>query len=109
VTFPILDWHVNDRVRDASDHLGRVPLLFNPDCADPAWQQLQDNYPGGYQPEAPGKWTLTGDEHLIHPGLPPCPPSAMAYLRSEQLLVYAGGWLAIVQPDGEYTLARVMP
>ena len=108
MTFTICDWHHNSRVPNAEQHLGRIPLLFNPDCADPAWLQLRDNYPEGWNPEA-GGWTLTGDEYLIYPGLPPVAPSAFAYLHDEKLLVYPAGWLVVVQPDGEYTVTRVMP
>jgi len=107
--FPILDWYLNNNVKDAMEHLGRIPLLFNPQSSDDAWLQLEENYPDGYQPQTGDAWTLTNDEYLIYKGMPPCPPSATAYLRHEKLLVYAGGWLAIVQPDGSYTLARVMP
>lgn len=112
-TFPILDWHLNDQYgNDALTHLGRIPLLLDPNCADPVWLQVQENYPGGWNPvlgEERGKWTLTADDYLIYPGLPPVAPAAMAWLRSERILVYPAGWLVVVELGGQFTVARIMP
>lgn len=109
--FPLLDWHLNTSYKedDARLHLGRIPILINPQCNDPVWLQVQDNYPEGWQPEPPGKWTLTADEYLIYPGLPPVAPAAMAWLRSEKILVYPAGWVVVVQLNGDFTVARIMP
>lgn len=111
-TFPILDWHHNTRSYTESEalaHLGRIPLLINPECADPVWLQVQDNYPGGWNPELPGGWKLVGDDYLIYPGLPPVAPAAMAWLRSEKILVYPAGWIVVVGLGGDFTVARIMP
>lgn len=113
--FPVLDWHFNDRsYKEAQcrEFLGRIPLLLNPNSEDPVWQQIQDNYPGGWQPvlgDDRKKWTLTGDDYLVYPGLPPIAPAAMAWLRSERVLVYPAGWLVVVTLGGDFTVARVMP
>lgn len=113
--FSVLDWHNNVRSyteADALTHLGRIPLLINPDCADPIWQQVQDNYPGGWQPvlgDDRKKWTLTADDYLVYPGLPPIAPVAMAWLRSEKILVYPAGWVVVVELGGDFTVARIMP
>lgn len=110
MTFPVLDWHLNDNVVGAIDHLGRIPLIFNPSSPDPAWQQIKDNYPDGFNPEPPEKgWSLLGDDALLYPGLPPVMPSAMAWLRDQQLLVYPGGWLVIKELEGAFTVVRIMP
>lgn len=110
--FPVLDWHINDQYpeTDARQYLGRIPLLLNPQCDDPVWLQVQDNYPGGWQPVLDReKWTLTADEYLIYPGLPPVAPAAMAWLRSEKILVYPAGWVVVVALGGDFTVARIMP
>lgn len=112
--FPILDWHLNTSYKedDARQHLGRIPLLINPQCNDPVWLQVQDNYPNGWNPVPASerhKWTLTADEYLIYPGLPPVAPAAMAWLRSEKILVYPAGWVVVVQLNGDFTVARIMP
>lgn len=112
--FPVLDWHFNTRYPEdeCRQHLGRIPLLLDPNCADPVWQQVQDNYPQGWCPvlgDEREKWTLTADHYLIYPGLPPVPPAAMAWLRSEQVLVYPAGWVVVVTLDGNFTVARILP
>lgn len=108
--FPILDWHINTNVKDARDHLGRIPLIFNPDCPDPAWQQIKDNYPDGFEPEGSDKgWVLTADDALIYPGLPALEPSAFAMLRDQRILVYAAGWVVIAELEGAFTVVRIEP
>lgn len=111
--FPILDWHLNHGYMSlAEQHLGRIPLLINPQCNDPVWLQVQDNYPDGWNPVPAAerhKWTLTGDEYLIYLGLPPVAPAAMAWLRSEKILVYPAGWVVVVQLNGDFTVARILP
>ena len=109
-TFPVLDWHLNTQYgNEATTHLGRIPLLLDPNCADPVWLQVQNNYPQGWNPERGGKWTLTGDDYLIYSGLPPIAPAAMAWLRSERVLVYPAGWVVVVDLGGDFTVARIMP
>lgn len=110
----ILDWHSSGLYSEADtrQHLGRIPILINPDCADPVWLQVQTNYPDGWQPVVDGereKWSLTGDSYLLYPGLPPLAPAAMAWHKSEQVLVYPAGWLVVVDLEGTFTLARVQP
>lgn len=114
MTFTILDWHFNTQYSEADvrAYLGRIPLLFDPDCADPVWLQVQTNYPQGWQPvlgEERSKWTLTGDDYLIYPGLPPVAPVAMAWLRSERILVYPAGWIVVVDLKNDFTVARIEP
>jgi hypothetical protein len=115
VTFPILDWHLNRNYKpaDARQHLGRIPLLINPDSPDPIYRQIEDNYPAGWQPVAGlerEKWTLTFDDYLIYPGLPPLAPAAMAQHAGERVLVYPAGWVVVVNDlNGEFTVARIEP
>lgn len=104
--FPVLDWYFNDTMPGSREHLGRIPLLFDPTCADPAWLQLQTNYPE-WKPE-PAGWTLYADHRLGYPGQRPLAPAAMAWLRNEAILVYPGNWLCIVQDDGKFTVGKVM-
>lgn len=109
--FPVLDWHLNTAYPDAAQHLGRIPLLLDPNYADPVWQQVQDNYPEGWNPVVASerqRWTLTADDYLIYSGLPPVAPVAMAWLRAERVLVYPAGWLVVVELGGDFTVARVM-
>ena len=112
--FQILDWHINTCYKDADarQHLGRIPLLLDPNCEDSVWLQVQANYPQGWNPvlgDERSKWTLTGDDYLVYPGLPPAAPVAMAWHRQERVLVYPAGWLVVVTLGGDFTVARVMP
>lgn len=113
--FPALDWHLNSQYSesDARLHLGRIPLLINPDSDDPIWLQVQDNYPEGWNPVLGlerDKWTLTFDDYLIYPGLPPIAPAAMAIHKGERMLVYPAGWVVVVNDlTSEFTVARIMP
>lgn len=112
--FSILDWHFNTQYKESEvrQHLGRIPLLLNPDCADPVWLQVQTNYPQGWQPvvgDDRSKWTLTGDDYLVCRPLPPIAPVAMAWHGPERVLVYPAGWMVVVTLGGDFTVARVMP
>jgi hypothetical protein len=113
--FPILDWRLNSQYSEADGrlYLGRIPLLINPQCADPVWQQVQDNYPAGWQPVMGTdreKWHLMGDDYLRHDGLPPVAPVAMAYHQRERIIVYPAGWIVVVDDStGEFTVARIEP
>lgn len=112
-SFPVLDWHLNTssyKEDDARQHLGRIPLLLDPNSPDPVWLQIQTNYPEGWCPVMDReKWTLTADDYLIYPGLPPVAPAAMAWLRAERILVYPAGWVVVTTLDGSFTVARIMP
>ena len=107
----VLDWHTNTQYSEdeARLHLGRIPILIDPDSDDPVWLKFTANYERGWNPEPPGKWSLMEDHYLLYPGLPPIAPAAMAYHRSEQVLVYPAGWVAIVQLDGAFTIGRIEP
>lgn len=111
--FPTLDWHINSQYSEADCrlHLGRIPLLISPESDDPVWLQVQENYPGGWNPvlgEERLKWTFTRDGFLIYPGLPPVTPAAFAQHRDEQIFVYPAGWLVVAQGD-DFTVARIEP
>lgn len=114
--YPVLDWHTNTAAyseTDARFHLGRIPLLIDPNSPDPIYRQIDENYPKGWNPVAGlerDKWTLTFDDYLIYPGLPPCPPAAMAFHAGERIMVYPAGWVVVVNDlTSEFTVARIEP
>lgn len=113
MTFPVHDWHLNaDYGSDARQHLGRIPLLVDPTSADPIWLQVQTNYPRGWNPvlgDERTKWTLTPEDYLLYPGLPPLAPAATAFHGDVQMLVYPAGWFVVVEPNQDFTLARIEP
>jgi hypothetical protein len=94
--------------------LGIIPLFLNERDERPAAAQINDEYAhgGGWRPMGNDKWTLKRDihelvydegsedaEHYI--------PLASAQLRDEKLFFYDCAWVAIVQPDGSFEVARL--
>lgn len=88
--------------------LGYVPLFFSE--ADPrsAKEQIDANYAhgGGWSPFK--GFTMRPDGSCLdYPGDPPQRLIAEAKLHKETLRLYDCAWLAIVQEDGSYEIARI--
>jgi hypothetical protein len=62
-------------------------------------------YVGGWLP-LPGL-SLEDNHTLCYPGDPPLPPLFLLLLRTEMILVYPHGFVAVVQPDGSFEAARM--
>jgi len=94
--------------RMKAEHLGFLPSFLND--ADPrsAKKQIDANYQfGGWQPVGAGKFKLTKGYRLLYPGDPPQEPIAMTSLRDEVIVVYESDFVAIVQPDDTFEVARL--
>lgn len=103
--FKNLTKHPDEHIAGA---LGFIPSFLSEHDDRPAREQLDMNYAhgGGWSPMA--MWTFNEADKSIHyPGDPPLRPIAQANLRSEMILVYQHAWVAIVQPDGSYEVARM--
>lgn len=89
------------------DWLGFLPSFLDDNNPAPARDQLDANYQhgGGWRPFDGFKMKTGGSLH--YPGDPPLRPVATAQLRDETLYVYPHAWVAIVQPDGAYEVARM--
>lgn len=87
--------------------LGFIPEFLNEDDPDPARVQLDKNYGhgGGWQPIP--KFTLGAQGELKYPGDPALPVLARTKLRDETINVYEHAWVAIIQPDGSFEVARM--
>jgi hypothetical protein len=94
------------------EHLGYIPsnlaAFANP--GHPAAVQLHDSYPhgGGWQPM--DGWTYDPSNHSItYPEDPPLLPRARIRIGQpgEQVFVYDYGWVAVIQPNGEFQVARM--
>jgi hypothetical protein len=88
------------------DSLGFIPSFFDEDEFLTAREQIDLNYAhgGGWRP-FPG---VTMDEGCLrYPGDPPFPLLAEAKFRDETIRLYLGSWLAIIQPDGSYEVAKI--
>jgi hypothetical protein len=91
-----------------ADLLGYLPFFLSEEDPRSAAAQLDENYAhgGGWHPQDgftfdPVSWVIR------YPGDPPHRPLAIARLRDELLLFYPYEYLAIVQPDGSFEIARV--
>jgi hypothetical protein len=87
--------------------LGFIPEFLSEADPRPASIQLHHNYShgGGWRPLA--GWTLNPDDSIAYPGEPALMPLAKATLRDELILVYRYAWVAIIQPNRTFEVARL--
>lgn len=88
------------------DSLGFIPSFLDEDDPASAREQIDRNYAhgGGFVPLAKIKM----DEHYLrYPGDPPFPLIAETKLRDETIRLYRYSWLAIIQADGSYEVAKI--
>ena len=90
------------------EHLGLLPEFLSESDPSPARTQLDENYRhgGGWDPFKGFKFDLV-TKSLKYPGDPPMKPLAVAKLRDEEIYFYDGAWVAVVQPNGDYEVARM--
>jgi len=87
--------------------LGFIPYWLNEDNPKSAAQQINDCYQhgGGWRPFK-GFKMLKG--HVLrYPGDPEMKPLAEAFMREELVVFYRHAWVAVVQPNGDFEVARV--
>ena len=89
------------------DITGLIPMMLDEDDPRPAKEQLDGNYQhgGGWRPMK--NFKADDDLTLRYPGDPPMKPRAMMLLRNERIVVYDYGFVAIVQKDGGFEVARM--
>jgi hypothetical protein len=87
-------------------HLGYLPDWLNLDDARSARDQIDAGYVYGGFREMHG-FTLGADNSLWFPGDPPLKPIACAHFRQELVLLYQSDWVAIVQKDRSFVVARI--
>jgi hypothetical protein len=89
------------------DHLGYVAFFLNIDDPRPAREQFDTAYRhgGGWSPFKGHAMLPNGN--LKYPGDPPTRLLAETRLRDEVIRFYEHSWIAIVQPDGGYEIARL--
>lgn len=90
---------------NAIDLLGFIPSFLYEDDPRPAREQIAERYIAGWQP-FPG-FTFSEDLNLFYEGDPPLDPIAYTKLHEEVILVYHYAWVAIVQPDATFEVARL--
>ena len=106
-----ITWICNSLVR--TEALGMLPHFLSPLDPRPARVQLHEAYAhgGGWQPFAgftlqrptgePTSWSLQ------YPEDPPMQAIGYARLRAETIVLFENSWVAIVQPSGEFEIARM--
>jgi hypothetical protein len=82
--------------------LGFIPSMLSEHDPRPARAQFDSAY--GWEPFRGFTMTATG---LRYPGDPEMPLLAETKLRDETIRFYECAWVAIVQPDGRYEIARM--
>ena len=88
------------------NEIGFIPSFLDENDQRSAREQLDANYQhgGGFCPlEKYKRDGLT----LLYPGDPPMKPLAMCLMRNEMVLIYQFGFVAIMQPGGEFVVARM--
>lgn len=90
----------------AFDMLGRLPDMLNDADPLPAVNQFDRGYAhgGGWRNHV--KFASAG-ETLIYPGDPPMRKIAETQLRDERIVLYESSWVAVIQPDGSFDVARM--
>ena len=101
----MLDFELLDP-RMTQEHLGLIPDFLS--LADPrsAVEQINECYAfGGFRPFR--GFTLQPDNSLKYPGDPVLKPLAQAQLRHELVVFYCHAWVAVIQPDRSFVVARI--
>ena len=90
--------------------VGYIPQFFNDEDERSAKEQVNRAYAhgGGFQPFE--GFTLNSPERdasLSYPDDPPMKEVSRTKLRDETIILFQHAWLAIVQPDGSFEVARI--
>jgi len=85
--------------------LGYIPHFLSERSVLPAAQQIDRVYIGGWRPFK--GFTLNDDNSLSYPSDPDLQPLCTAQLRDETIVVYRYDWVAIIQPDRSFEIARL--
>lgn len=85
-----------------------IPSFLDDRNPAPAKEQLDHNYAhgGGWKPFNGFKMNMK-DHSIKYPGDPAFGAYACIKMRDEEIYVYPHGWVAIVQKDGSYEIARM--
>lgn len=94
--------------RATPDHVGFIPSFLDTDDPRPAREQIHDNYRhGGGWNAFKGHTMDPNFQALRYPGDPARHALALMKIRDERVFIYENAWVAIVQPTGEYEVARI--
>jgi hypothetical protein len=95
---------------DPMQLMGFIPGFLSEDDPRPAQEQIDENYAhGGGWMEFSDAFTMDDRRRLIskYPEDKPLEALAYAHLRDETIYYYDHSWVAIVQPDSSFCVARI--
>lgn len=92
---------------DDPDALGFLPMMLDENDPRPARDQFDAAYQhgGGWRPFE--GFQLHSNDTIEYPGDPPYHPIGRTQLRDETIIVYQHAWVAIIQPNRSYEIARM--
>jgi len=94
--------------RATPEHVGLIPSFLVESDPRPAHEQFHERYSygGGWFPMKGFKRNPQTNV-LSYPGDPPLRPIARIKFRQELILIYEHAIVAIIQPDGTFSAARM--
>ena len=106
---PIAQAHVERNGWTADDMLGLIPHFLSEMNPAGAVEQIDAGYRqnGGGWRDTSGFTLDVEAGKLTYPGDEPRRLVADASLRDEPILFFDGAWIAVVQPDGAFRVARI--
>ena len=96
--------------RNKAGQLGVLPMFFDEADPNPASVQIHHRYAhgGGWHPFSGFELKKDGRGHyLSYPEDPPMREIAQGKMRDETIILFDHNWVAIVQRDGTFEVARV--
>lgn len=93
------------------EYAGLLPTFLSERDPRPAKEQLHTAYAhgGGWRPFRGFRFHQLhpGSAQLLYPGDPPMREISRAKLRNETIILFQADWVAIVQSDGSFEVARM--
>jgi hypothetical protein len=89
------------------EHLGIIPMFLSAFDPRTAVEQIDDAYAHGGGWRKFDGFAMQADGSIEYAGDPPYPVLAEAWLRDECIRYYDHSWVAIVQKDGSFEVARL--
>lgn len=92
----------------AIERCGLIPDMLRTDDPRPAREQFDAAYAhgGGWLPFRGFKFNAK-NQSITYPGDPSLRPLARGKLRDETILIYPNAWVGILQPNGDFEVARM--
>lgn len=98
-------FHVAPNIPFPEDYIGIISQMLVDDR--PVREQLNEGYAhgGGWQPF--DGFTMDEGARLCFPGDPPQSPRVWTTYNGERIIFYDHAWVAILQSDGSFEVARM--